>query len=201
MADVVLPALARINIALAGGNGLRVHGVTSRDSTDLDTYTTSWETGVYEEASRAVIEAARSAGWNVEIVASDDFFRSITVWQPGADKERDGVGVDIGQEYRARDVRVVPGGGLVMDLDDIAAGKCRALHDRREANDFADAASLLAHPGWNLARLFDAAKAALPNLALEEFRELLHSVVVISDRELDQTGVAASFIRGVLNSA
>lgn len=199
MASAVLPALARINIALAGGNGLRVHGVTDRDSADLDTYTTSWEAGVFSEAEGIVLAAAQGAGWNAETVFSDDFFRSVMVWKPGTNKDRDGVGVDIGQEYRARPPRPAPSGGLVMDLDDIAAGKCRALHDRRDPTDFADAASLLMHPGWDVIRLFAAAQSALPNLELDEFKTLLRSVASISDRELDQTGVASSVIRSVLS--
>lgn len=165
VAAVVLPALETLDIALAGGNGLRAHGVTTRPSNDLDTYSASFETAIYEQAGQLVLDAARAAGWNAELEIASDWFRGITIWRPGTNPERDSVGIDIGQEYRTRSAqRRMARGGLVMDLDDISAGKCRALCDRREAHDFADVACLLTHPGWNLDRLYANAKTAVPNL-------------------------------------
>lgn len=85
-----------------------------------------------------------------------------------------------------------------MDLEDIAAGKCRALHDRRDANDYVDAAFLLVHPGWDFERLYGCAKSALPNLSRDEFRGLLRSVDSLTDRDLASTGMSVTFVRGIL---
>jgi Domain of unknown function (DUF1814). len=201
VAAIVLPALGQMDVALGGGNGLRVHGVTDRPSDDLDTYLESWDADVYSRAGDLVVEVVREAGFEVEIVVSDSFFRSIWIWRRGTDRERDGVGVDIGQEYQPGGAVSLPGGGLLMDLDDIAAGKCRVLSDQRRPRDYADVACLLVQPGWGYPRLYKDARKALPTLTDSEFRQLLRGVDDVDLRDLADTGVDPEFIKSAIHKA
>ena len=135
IARIVGQALSPHGFALGGGYGLQAHGITDRLSKDLDTYTESQEASVYQNGEESLLAALTEAGFRCTVERRDSWFRQIIVTNPPNGEQ---VGVDLGYDYRLHPPVRIKGIGPVLSLDDVIAGKTRALVDRQAERDYAD---------------------------------------------------------------
>jgi hypothetical protein len=147
VAAVALRVAREHGFALGSGNALLAHGVISRPTQDVDSFTDQ-EHGV-EAAAGAVEAALRAAGFEPErqdqVAGLADMFpgmgEGLAEWIVTAtgggqmvlqlayfDRDRDPVVMDIGP---------------VLDLEDVVGGKVCALASRVESRDYADVAAAL----------------------------------------------------------
>ncbi|MGH3259736.1 MAG: nucleotidyl transferase AbiEii/AbiGii toxin family protein [Streptosporangiaceae bacterium] len=147
VAAIALRAAARHGFALAGGNALLAHGITSRPTEDVDLFTDD-EHGV--EAAATTVEAAlRDAGFQAE--RRDKTGGLADIW-PGMGEGLaewiitvpDGEQMMLQMAYfdRSRGP-VTMDVGPVLAIEDVIGGKVCALASRAYERDYIDTAAAL----------------------------------------------------------
>ncbi len=173
VAVIALRAAARHGFALAGGNALIAHGIIDRPTDDVDLFSDQ-ETGV-TAAAQAVEDALRDAGFQAErrdkTGGLEDLFEGMgeglaewIITAPGGqqtmlqmayfDRSHGPVTMDVGP---------------VLDLEDLAGWKARALVNRAEPRDYADTAAALEH--YTVDQLITLAKRLDPGLENRDFED------------------------------
>jgi len=193
IALTALAVAARYGFALGGGNALLAHGVTSRQTQDVDLFTNQ-ERGV-EAAAEDVQEALRAAGFTAqqhgETSGLDDLFPDMgdgliewnvtdhggeqTVLQLAYfDRVHQPVSTDIGP---------------VLSLEDVAGGKVCALASRVEPRDYADTGRLLER--YTPAHLIGFARSLDPGLDARDFAEAGQRLDQLADSRFTRYGLTA----------
>jgi hypothetical protein len=166
VAEIALHAAGRHGFALAGGNALIAHGITSRPTADVDLFTDQ-ERGV-EAASESIEKALVAAGFQAE---KQDKTGGLADLFPGmgygmaewAITAPGGAQITLQLAYFDRKHRPVTMAlGPVLDLADVAAWKTAAIVNRADPRDYVDLAALLNR--YTVDQLLDMARKVDPGL-------------------------------------
>jgi hypothetical protein len=194
VARVALHAAAQHGFALAGGNALLAHEVSSRPTQDVDLFTDQAD-GV-EAAAGSVEAALRAAGFRADRIDKaaglTDIFvpgmgaglaewivsapggRQMTLQMSYFDRGREPVSMDVGP---------------VLDLEDVLGGKVNALASRVEPRDYVDTANALGR--YRPAQLIGFGKRIDPGLRDEDYAEAGRRLDGLSDRRFIAFGLSA----------
>lgn len=194
-------AAARYGFALRGGNALRAHGLTDRQTEDVDLFTDR-EHAIAAPAD-AVEASLRAAGYAAD--RQDKTAGLASMWEEIGEGLAEWIVTAPGGEqmllqmaYFARTHQpVVMGFGPVPDLDDVLGGKVCALASRAE-HDYTDVAAALAR-GYTQARLISLAAALDPGLTAEDFTDAGQRLDLLGDDRFARHGLdpaAVARIRG-----
>ncbi|MCL2092445.1 MAG: nucleotidyl transferase AbiEii/AbiGii toxin family protein [Micrococcales bacterium] len=189
VSQVVLEAVEPLGFALGGGYALQAHGIIDRLSTDLDTYTATMDTAVFDAAESAAVAALETAGLGVDVVRSDSWFRALRVYDLATD---DAVAVDLGYDYRQHAPTAITGIGPVLDVADVVVGKVRALWDRQAARDYLDIDAVLATGRWDVDGLQKILTSIRPEAGPHGMAELLDTADTVEPEEYAAYGLAES---------
>lgn len=146
-AAVILLSTGDGTISLAGGAGLIVHGVTDRDTEDLDAFTRSTRTSTHELATRVRAAFERAAYTVVDGSASPEVsLRRLLVTPGGAHRgdpghEPETVKIEIGQDYQALPA-ITTDLGPVLDPLELGANKILVIYSMTRPRDADDLARL-----------------------------------------------------------
>jgi hypothetical protein len=133
LAEIGLRATGDLGFALAGGMAIQAHGVVDRPSDDIDLFT-AWNLRAdFGAAVERVVEAYRSAGYEVLIERQFETFARLRV-SDGASAHTD---VDLAADWRQHPP-VQLAIGPVLAFEDLMASKMSALYGRGEPRDFVD---------------------------------------------------------------
>ena len=129
------------SVALAGSGALAVHGYSNREVQDIDLFTDNGPE-VYHVYD-TLVKALRAEGYTVDeagdaAAAEWKTRRSMYVTTSVGGRTK----VDIGTQIRIHTAAVTDAGLRLLQLDDIAAGKMGALHDRAYPKDVVDVEAL-----------------------------------------------------------
>ena len=146
-------------VALAGSGGLIVRGVVDRTSRDVDLFAT--DVFEVERVVPALIAALAAEGYVAEVFRTRWGHVSLRVEGMGDSTE-----VDIGTQMRLNPTEQTPY-GVILSLDDLAAGKLIALFDRGAERDYVDVVALTAQ--YTFAELCDLTEARQPRFDRQQF--------------------------------
>jgi hypothetical protein len=191
VATIALSAAADHGFALAGGNALLAHGVTSRPTLDVDLFTNQ-EHGV-EAAAEAVEAALRGEGFEPErrdkTAGLADVFpgmgEGLAEWIVTAPAGRQ---MMLQMAYFDRGRKpVIMDVGPVLDLEDVAGGKVCALAGRVEPRDYADTAAALER--YSPAQLIAFARRLDPGLTRQDFADAGRRLDQMDDEAFGSVGL------------
>jgi hypothetical protein len=195
IARAVLRAAEPFGFALGGGYALQAHRITDRPSADIDGYASVMDSSVFDGAEAAVVGALDAAGLAVDVVKRDSWFRALLVSDPETDEA---VVVDLGYDYRRGEPVGLPGIGPVLSLEDVVAGKVRALYDRQAARDFLDIDAVLASGRWSVADLQTILDAIRPEAGPGGIRSLLSRADAVEPDEYQAYGISPDQARTMI---
>jgi hypothetical protein len=197
---VVLPVLTGHGFALAGGNALLAHGISSRPTRDVNLFTD--QVGAVRQVASAVESALRAAGFYVERI--DTFSDLLEQWPEMADLRaewtvaRGGqqVMLQIASDDRKRSpvfmelgpVQALP----VLDLLDVLASKVLALSSRSEARDYIDVGAALGR--YSAEQLIALAWSIEPRWSYDDFTSIGPALERLDDQEFTRYGLTQADI-------
>jgi hypothetical protein len=196
VARIALGAAAEHGFALAGGNALLAHGVTTRRTEDVDLFTNR-QAGVQAAADR--VEAAlRGAGFEVERVdkatgladAFPGMGEGLAEWSV-ATAAGEKMALQMAYFDRGREP-VIMEFGPVLDLEDVTGGKVCALASRAYPRDYVDTAAALEH--YRTEQLIGFARRLDPGLADRDFAEAGRRLDQMPDEAFGQFGLGPAEI-------
>jgi hypothetical protein len=185
VARVALAAARDHGFALAGGNGLAMHGVISRPTEDVDLFAPG--DGAVQAAAGLVAAALGEAGFRVADVTSGSdlaeafygFDQDMTDFE--VSRGGQAVQLQLVRFHRSRPA-VMMDIGPVLHLDDLLGTKVSALATRAEPRDYMDVAAALRT--CDRRHLLELARRADPDLADEEFAEAMQRLDRLPDNVL-----------------
>jgi Nucleotidyl transferase AbiEii toxin, Type IV TA system len=191
----VLPVLEGYGFALAGGNALIAHGITSRPTRDVNLFTD--QEGIIPHVTKAVESALRKAGFYVERI--DTFSALLERWPEMADlraewtvaRGRKQVMLQLGSNLRNHPP-VTMEFGPVEDLRVVLATKILALSTRYEARDYIDVGSALKK--YTAEELIDLAWSMEPGCTYEDFTSIGPALDELDDEEFTRYGLTQAEI-------
>jgi predicted nucleotidyltransferase component of viral defense system len=192
---VIQPVLKQYGFGLAGGNALRVHGLSSRPTRDINMFTA--QEGVIAQAVPQVEAALREAGFEVRARAQTGLVRDgaehVARWVVTAAGRR------VLLELRLHDMMsqpiVVSNIGSVLDVEDVLAGKTLALVDRADARDFVDVFEAIRR-GWSPEQLIALAwRLNAVDYDVEYFTEVLSNLADLDDFAFSQYGLSGGKLK------
>ena len=192
---VVARTLGDRGFALGGGYALQAHGITDRPSKDLDNYTEKMDSAVFDSAERDLQRALADAGYEVETLKRDDWFRALVVSRAGSSEK---LVIDLGYDYRQNPPVHINGIGPVLDLEDVVTGKIRAFWTRGAERDFYDVDRILASGRWTVRDLYSKIAELRPDevrsgvLSERTFANKMSSSHLLDPDEFAALGLSAS---------
>lgn len=190
-------ALKDLGFALGGAQGLKRHGVVDRLSQDADFYTPEFEKELFDVAEARLVTRFEQLELNATVVTKLDWLRQIVVATiDGGHK----CSIDLGQEYQYHDAVEFTPGVKVRSLDDLAAGKARALKERGAVRDYIDVGALLSVQGWDTERLYYAFSMSCGPTTRAELAGLLDSIPERDSSNFARYGVSESEYAGLRES-
>lgn len=157
-----LDILDDTSFALAGSGALRAHGLTNRESHDLDFFTVPAERGSVVDIAGYLVERLNELGYSAELLRSGKAFAKVTVV-----KDSMCCDIDLGADYRNHSCSITRL-GRTIDESDAVANKVDALFSRAESRDLLDFASIL-DSGYTLEELLNLAAESNPGFDANEF--------------------------------
>ena len=134
VAALLLAAVGPAGFALAGAGAVREHGLTWRDTADVDLFAMStMPQEEFEEAVRRSERALRERGYAVTRVRTSQTYARLVA----ADNSGGAVEVDLGVNWRSEPPVVLALGPVLAERDAVG-GKLSAVYSRREVRDFLD---------------------------------------------------------------
>jgi hypothetical protein len=191
VAAIALRAASRHGFALAGGNAMIVHGMSTRPTEDVDLFTN--RTKGVEAAQGAVEKALREAGYRVQrednTAGLADIFpgvgEGLAEWIVAAPAGRQ---MRLQLAYFERERRpVIMEIGPVLDLEDVLAGKVAAGAARGYERDLIDIGSALER--FSAVELIAKARKHDPALDDRDFAELGTRLDRLPDRAFTRYGL------------
>ncbi len=188
---VIEPVLTRYGFGLAGGNAMRVHGLTHRPTRDINAFTGI--EGAIAAAAPEVETALRNAGYEprrTRGAAADmvrDYDEWTARWTVTAGDRR------VMLELAVHDLLSPPAAvtdiGPVLTVEDVLAGKTLALVDRATARDFYDVYTVM-RQGWTPERLIALAWKLNPDdYDAAYFTQVVPNLADLDDFEFEQYGL------------
>ncbi|MGH3195731.1 MAG: nucleotidyl transferase AbiEii/AbiGii toxin family protein [Streptosporangiaceae bacterium] len=188
---VIQPVLELYGFGLAGGNALRVHGLSSRPTRDINMFTPT--EGAVARAVPQVEGALRAAGFDARATGGQmaglvrDWDEYAARWIVTAGERR------VLLELRLHEMLSPPVSikdiGLVLNVEDVLASKILAMVDRAAARDFADVYEAM-RQGWSPEQLIALAWRLNPDdYDAEYFTQVLPNLADLDDFEFEQYGL------------
>lgn len=182
LASTILAAAEQTDLALAGGAALIVHGVTNRETRDLDLFSSDTPAVVLVDALSNACEVLKVELKHVQ--GSDTFQRHVVGGE---------CVVDIANDHRLLPSVRTPVGATIA-LEELAADKVLALFSRAEARDFADVQLLAQRLGRD--QVLDLAGQKDAGFDPAVFREMIGGIARFRDEDIptnDAPGLRAWF--------
>lgn len=188
---VIQPVLDRYGFGLAGGNALRVHGLSSRPTRDINMFTSA--EGAVARAVPQVEAALQAAGFGAKATGTDmaqlvrDWNEYTARWIVTAGERR------VLLELSFHDLLSPPVSikdiGFVLTVEDVLASKTLALVDRAAARDFADVFVAM-RQGWSPEQLIALAwRLGGGDYDAGYFTQVLPNLTELDDFEFEQCGL------------
>lgn len=197
--SAIRPVLEQYGFGLAGGNALRVHGLSSRPTRDVNMFTS--QDGAITRVVPKVEAALRAAGFGVQLAGAH--MRKVEFLPDVANYDARWI-VTVGErrvllEVALRDTlnppTVIGDIGPVLGVDDVLASKTLALVDRADARDFADVFEAMRR-GWSPERLIALAWRLNPaDYDAEHFTEVRRNLAELDDFEFTKYGLSLQQVK------
>jgi hypothetical protein len=158
IAKIALDAGGRHGLALAGGYAVRVHGMGSRPSEDVDLFADWQRRAEFSAAVAAVVGALEAAGYRVTVGTRFETFARLFI-APAEDPEAISEKLELSADWRGNPP-VMLEIGPVLHPDDAVANKMCALFGRAQPRDFLDIDAVLASGRYSHDRLLELAANA-----------------------------------------
>jgi hypothetical protein len=117
---------------LSGGLALVEHELTIRPTKDIDLFTSTFDSTLFDRAVTEAVGALEEADYRVSLSTKTDTFARIIVAH-----DEDSLTVDLGYDYREYDA-VIMDVGPVLDKRDAILNKVSALYARMLPRDYID---------------------------------------------------------------
>ena len=150
MWDVIGDALAEEGFALGGGLAMRAHGIVDRETQDIDAFRRDpvrTDPEAFNRAQKKLLRELGGQGLHVETSTRHDFARRFEVTDPATS---DSTSIDLGRDRFPGAFVHIPGYGLVVNRDDMAGMKMRALWERHAERDYIDYDAMLSSGIWRV---------------------------------------------------
>jgi len=189
--DTIQPVLAKYGYGLAGGNALRVHGLTSRPTRDVNMF--SPREGAITPAVPEVEAALRAAGFAAEFDNRGghlwrDYDEYDAQWLVTVGGRRIVLHLHVDETFPLP--AVVSGIGPVHDAEAVLGGKVISLIIRADARDFADVFEAMER-GWSPEALIALAWRLNPDdYDAEYFTGVLPNLRQLPDFDFAQYGMS-----------
>ena len=141
--DAISDALAKEGFGLGGGLAMRAHGIVDRETQDIDAFRKDpllSDPEAFERAEASITALLSGRGFTVEKLFHQDFGRKFEVTGTERDSEGDllSTTIDLGRDRLPGGFAEIPGYGSVVNRDDMAGMKMRALWERQAERDYVD---------------------------------------------------------------
>jgi hypothetical protein len=187
---IALSTLQDRGFALAGGNALSKHGIGTRESDDIDLFTSNINQNVGETVER-LQTAFEERGYSAEIVRQYQAHARIEVSQ-GNEKTQ----IDLGVDYRSKPA-VESDVGPLIHVDDAVGSKVGSIYTRGEAKDFVDVDAAM-QAGYSTDQLLALADTReVSPLDRPMFANLLDGAQHIPDKEYAKYGLGPEETAGL----
>lgn len=194
LAEIALQAAGSdYGLALAGGYAVRLHGMGSRPSGDVDLFTDWQRRADFPAVADLVIDALTDNGFVVGVDARAETFARLLVTrndEPDSEPQK----MELAADWRAHPP-VSLSIGPVLHPDDAVSNKMAALYGRALARDFLDIDAVLESGRYSIAQLLQLAETADPGFDRAMFADVLGALGQISDAAFAPYGVDASAIQ------
>ncbi|MFJ8744413.1 nucleotidyl transferase AbiEii/AbiGii toxin family protein [Embleya sp. NPDC127516] len=189
--DIVAAAGEPFGVALAGARGLRLRGLSDRESDGVDFALAARDAGRLSAARGAIVAALTDAGCRVGVDgrAGTKTFVRMTVRPAGGGK---GTPLTLHVASRTHEPTVVDG-VPVLHPDDLVAAKVVTLGLRSEVRDAFDVFALADR--YDTGRLLELALAHDPELRAEDFLTAFKHVTEREDAEFGPPAARAAAVR------
>ena len=117
---------------------MRAHGIVDRDTQDVDAFRRDpilSQPEAFDRAEAGITARLVEAGLYVEKVFHQDFGRRFEVTDVGSSRSTN---IDLGRDRFPRPFVKIAGYGVVVNRDDMAGMKMRALYERHAERDYVD---------------------------------------------------------------
>lgn len=187
-----LHAAERYGFVLAGGYAVQAHGFLTRQSEDVDLFTSTSEKSDFPAAVADIVRAYQEAGLSVSVAMQTDAFARLHV----TDGQGRTAKVELGIDWRARrPVRLDI--GPVLHVDDAVANKVATLFGRAEARDYIDVDAVLSSDRYRRDDLLRLAVEADPGFDREMFATALSAIDRFPDEEFEVYGLSERQVTGL----
>lgn len=184
---IALASVEGTEFALAGSGAVREHGLLSRETKDVDLFTSRFDARAFDDAVGSVTDALREHGYGVEEVRRAEMFATLRVGAPGGAH----VDVDLGVDWRARDA-VRSDVGPVLSLEDAVGGKISALYTRAGPQDFVDVDAIRRTGRMDDAAMLRDARERDPGFDVPMFAQQLETVRRLRPESVERYGLDAA---------
>ncbi len=188
---VIQPVIERYGFGLAGGNALRVHGLSHRPTRDINMFTPT--EGAVALAVPQVEAALRAAGFGARATGRDmtgivrDWDDWTARWIVTAGERR--VLLELSIHELLSPPVVITDIGPVLTVNDVLASKTLAMVDRAAARDFIDVSEAM-RQGWSPEQLIALAWQLNPDdYDADYFTQVLPNLADLDDFEFTQYGL------------
>lgn len=147
--DLISSVLADEGFALGGGLAMRAYGLIDRDTQDIDAFRRDpllKEPEAFDRAETRIFEKLESHNLIVTKTKDKDFERGYDVRDPATNKETK---LDLGRDRLPGAFIGIPGYGKVVNRDDMAGMKMRALYERHAERDYVDYDAMRRSGAWS----------------------------------------------------
>lgn len=187
---VISPVVEGFGYVLAGGNALRVHGLTNRPTMDVNMFTDQART--VAKVAAPVEAALRQAGFRAERVDRESLNQATyDDWPEEAEWTLYRGGRQVLLQLACRERRrpaLEAALGPVLSLEDSIAGKILALVTRYEARDWLDVAAIL-RAGYTPLQLVELGRTIEPGYTPDEFWAVLPLLDELDDEDFEVYGL------------
>jgi hypothetical protein len=192
---VIQPALEKYGFGLAGGNALRVHGLSTRPTRDVNMFTP--REGALTRAVPEVEAALLAAGFKAEFDTRGGLTRDYddydAQWLVTVDSRRIVLHLHVDETFPLP--VVVSGIGPVHDAEAVLGGKVIALVIRADARDFVDVFEAMRR-GWSPEALIGLVWRLNPHdYDAEYFTQVLPNLRQLGDFDFTQYGLSEQQVR------
>lgn len=156
--DAISDALAKEGFGLGGGLAMRAHGIVDRETQDIDAFRKDpllSDPEAFERAEASITALLSGRGFTVEKLFHQDFGRKFEVTGTERDSEGDllSTTIDLGRDRLPGGFAEIPGYGSVVNRDDMAGMKMRALWERQAERDYVDYDAMRRSAFWDASDL------------------------------------------------
>ncbi len=183
--QVCLAATEHSDVALAGAGAIREHGLTTRQTEDIDLFTANTSPDTFKATSDALRQALEAHGLHVTVLRTSSLYNQLLVSNGTHEIE-----IDLAADWRKHPPTRLAIGNVLNELD-AAASKVNALYSRAETRDFLDVDAIRRTGRFTDAALLRATSDRDPGFSIDRFAEQLKLVKRIPQSEVHYYNITA----------